>query len=113
MTKGGVCCSRYFLASVYEEKLALLAQGILYFCINSLANTLLASIWAADFVGPKICKPLAENSSTMPSAKGASGPTTVRSIPSSMATLTRDWISVGLMARFWAIWAVPAFPGAT
>jgi len=37
---------------------------------------------------------------TMPAARGASGPTTVRSILLSRTALTSDSISVGLMARF-------------
>jgi hypothetical protein len=49
----------------------------------------------------------------MPSARGASGPTTVRSILFSLAILASDSISVRLRARLWAIRAVPALPGAT
>jgi len=57
--------------------------------------------------------PLTMKWSTMPSAKGASGPTTASSIFFSRAILASPSISVGLILRFWAILAVPALPGAT
>src|SRR5262249_59095856 len=47
--------------------------------MNSFAHALLHSRRAAALVGPKIASPREENSSTMPAASGASGPTTVRS----------------------------------
>jgi hypothetical protein len=74
---------------------------------------LLDSISVAFFVGPKICIPLMRNWSVMPSASGASGPTTVRSILFSWAILASPSISVGFISRFWASLAVPALPGAT
>jgi hypothetical protein len=52
------------------------------------------------------------NWSAMPAARGASGPTTVRSIFFSLAILASASILVGLILMFWAILAVPAFPGA-
>src|SRR5258708_1628792 len=45
--------------------------------MNSLAKLLLDSSWAAAWVGPKTRNPRRENSSTMPTDSGSSGPTTV------------------------------------
>ena len=45
---------------------------------RSLQKTLLASSSAAARLGPKIRRPSAWKASTIPAAKGASGPTTVR-----------------------------------
>ncbi len=88
-------------------------QGMPYFCINFLEKTLLDSIWAAAFVGPKIGMPSFWNRSTIPAARGASGPTTVRSMFSSCETLTKDSMSSEDIFSLRAIAAVPAFPGAT
>ena len=74
---------------------------------------MLDSIRAAFLVAPKIAIPLTTNWSTTPSARGPSGPTTVSAIPFSRTILTSDSISAGLTSMLWAIWAVPALPGAT
>ena len=60
----------------------------------------------------KIVSPCRRNSSTMPATRGASGPTTVRSIRLSRANWTRRGISSELMFRLSPSFAVPAFPGA-
>ena len=52
-----------------------------YLAIRSLANSLLDSIRAAAFVGPKARSPAALNASTTPAANATSGPTTVRPMP--------------------------------
>ena len=53
--------------------------------ISFLAKTLLASSWAAALVGPKMRRPAFWKASTMPSASGSSGPTTVRPMFSFLA----------------------------
>src|SRR5262249_33687204 len=55
-----------------------------------LAKALLDPSCAAVFVGPKTAHPRRENSSTTPSCRGSSGPTTVRSGLISLATDTSD-----------------------
>ena len=75
-------------------KAALLAQGMPYFSIRSLAKTLLDSIRAAFCVGPKMGMPIFWKWSTMPTASGAFGPTTVRSMWLSLAALARPAMSV-------------------
>ena len=97
------------------------AVGMLYFAINSLANALLVSILAASFVGPKQGIPSAVRKSTRPSAKGASGPTTTKSILFfEHRCFTEAW-SVRLSEVTFSIlplqllfsMLVPPFPGAT
>ena len=66
-----------------------------------------------EAVGPKIGSPDSINSSTMPKAKGASGPTIVKSIFSFRAKFFKPWISKSDISRLVATDLVPAFPGAT
>ena len=54
--------------------------------MSCLANAFDVSISAAAFVGPKIGSPASRNRSTIPAARGASGPTTVRSTARSRAS---------------------------
>ena len=56
------------------------AVGIWCRAMKSLANALLDSSREAAWLGPTIASPWRSNSSTMPLANGASGPTMVRSI---------------------------------
>ena len=70
----------------------------------------MVSIIAAFFFGPKIFKPLSINKSTIPVAKLASGPTTVKSILLSRANLSNASLSVTLIFIHFAF--IPAFPGA-
>src|SRR2546421_132620 len=81
--------------------------------MNSLANSLELSSRAQAWVGPKIRNLLERNRSTMPSASGASGPTTVRWIFSACANSAS--LSIAEIATFSrpASRAVPPLPGAT
>src|SRR2546429_8074104 len=81
--------------------------------MNSLANSLELSSRAQARVGPKIRRLLERNRSTMPSASGASGPTTVREIFSASANSAS--LSIAEIATFSkpASRAVPPLPGAT
>ncbi len=81
-------------------------------CITSLAKALEDSSWAACLVGPKILSPCSVNTSTMPSASGASGPTIVRSISCSTAQTAKAPRFLGEISMFVAMLEVPAFPGA-
>ena len=58
----------------------LFAQGIEYFLNNFFAQIFDPSKLEADLVGPNIVSLFFLNSSTIPSIKGASGPTIVREI---------------------------------
>ena len=80
--------------------------------MNCLAKTLLPSISAAAFWGPKTKRPRAASSSARPSESGSSGPTTVRSIRLSTAKSASSWISSGEIGTPVASGAVPGLPGA-
>src|SRR5882672_9476230 len=67
---------------------------------------------AADFVGPNARNFSAVKRSTIPAARGSSGPITVRSMRFSRANRTSAFKSPAEMGTFSAISAVPAFPGA-
>ena len=67
---------------------------------------------AADFVGPNARNFSAAKRSTIPAARGSSGPITVRSMRFSLANRTSAFRSSTEIATFSAISAVPAFPGA-
>ena len=58
--------------------------------ISSLAKTLLPSSSAASLRGPKIRKPSRWKMSTIPLARGSSGPTTVSPMPSRLANWTQS-----------------------
>ena len=61
-----------------------------------LAKTLLASIWAAAFEGPKMRRPASERHRRCRSASGSSGPTTVRPMLSFLAKRIRSSKSFGV-----------------
>ena len=86
--------------------------GILWRLMNSLAKTLLPSISAAFFEGPKTRRPRRSNSSTMPMVRGTSGPTTVRPILSRSAKSASPAMSVSASGTFSATSRVPPLPGA-
>ena len=61
------------------------AVGMPWRCMKALAKALELSSCAAAWVGPKMRRPRARNTSTTPAASGASGPTTVSAIFSAAA----------------------------
>src|SRR5581483_9878957 len=67
------------LAFAASEKVPARAVGMPYFSMKFWENTFEDSNCAAFRFGPQIRKPCCWNRSTMPSARGLSGPTTVRS----------------------------------
>src|SRR6188508_2417439 len=79
--------------------------------INSFAKIFDDSIRAADLSGPNTRNFSLLNRSTIPAARGSSGPTTVRSIRFSFANLTSAIKSLAGIATLLAISPVPAFPG--
>jgi phosphoribosylaminoimidazolecarboxamide formyltransferase/IMP cyclohydrolase len=95
-----------------DQKTSYLAVGMPYFCRRFLVNTLLPSNLAAAEVGPKIVSPCSSNRSTMPSIKGASGPTTVRSIFSCKAKSNKLFTSVAGIGIHWHNSSIPGLPGA-
>ena len=68
--------STYFKASSASVKTSYCAVGMLYFFIRSFEKTLLPSIIAAFFLGPKQGIPFSSSASTIPSTNGSSGATT-------------------------------------
>ena len=92
-----------------------------YFFMKALEKALLASSTEARASGPTTARPRALNRSTIPAAKGASGPITVSSTPSALAKVaSASWASGAAgsppgTARFrhFPSRAVPPFPGAT
>ena len=80
--------------------------------INSFAKIFDDSTRAADLSGPNARNFSLVNRSTIPAARGSSGPTTVRSTRFSFANLTSAVKSLTEIATFSAISPVPAFPGA-
>src|SRR5512135_330538 len=81
--------------------------------MNRLAKSFELSSWAAAWVGPKIFSPAARKASTTPAARGASGPTTVRTIFSARAKSTSSATPVTGTLTTPSSRAVPALPGAT
>src|SRR5882672_1235296 len=81
--------------------------------MNALAKYFDASSCAAARRGPKMRSPASANVSTTPAASGASGPTTVRWMPSFFAKASSSGMAA--MATFSRPFstAVPPFPGAT
>src|SRR5437660_323166 len=75
-------------------------------------NALLDSRRAAAWVGPKARSPRRSNRSTRPAARGASGPTKVRSIPYCSAQAASAPISLEENGRHGAISPIPGLPGA-
>ena len=76
--------------------------------MNFLEKALLPSNSAVLFRGPKILSPCALKSSTIPSTKGASGPTIVKSILSLMAKFLK--LSTPSSYTFCPSFAVVALP---
>ena len=76
------------------------------------AKDLLDSNLAADAVGPKIGSPASTKTSAIPSAKGTSGPTIVKSISLAKAKFFSASMSVSEISTLVPIDLVPAFPGA-
>ena len=70
----------YSYAFSKSSKIRKAAVGTFYLPISSLANILLDSILAAPYDGPNTLIPAPSRSSAIPTARGASGPTTTRSI---------------------------------
>ena len=93
-------------------KMRHLAVGILNFLQSSLAYFFEDSIIAAPFRGPKILREARSNSSTIPFARGVSGPTTVRSIPARLTKSINSKVSRGEMETQVASFSMPPFPGA-
>ncbi len=89
-----------------------MAEGILYFFIRFLANTLEPSIIAEFLLGPNTRRPFFSKTSTIPSARGLSGPIIVRSICSDKAkSESSSWLLTGMSIHS-AHCSIPAFPGA-
>ena len=102
----------YSLAFSELSKISQAAVGTPDLIIICFANTLLASSRATRACGPNILKFSFSNSSTIPAAKGASGPTTVRSIFLSFAKSISLFISLAFISTHLANCPMPAFPGA-
>ena len=112
ITTGNSTCSQYRSASGLSEKVRASAVGIFSARINSFAKIFDDSSRAADLVGPKMRNSSVVKRSTIPSDKGSSGPTTVRSTSFCLANRSNCSRSVAGMATFSPISAVPALPGA-
>src|SRR5512134_795970 len=81
--------------------------------MKDFAKSFELSSCAAARVGPKMRKPCSRKVSTMPLASAASGPTTVRLIPSALAhSASASFPSYATLTRCWSR-AVPPLPGAT
>src|SRR6185503_12107434 len=81
--------------------------------MNALAKSLDDSSCAAARFGPKMRKPASVKASTTPAASGASGPTTVRWMPSFFAKSSSSGTAVAAtFSRPFSV-AVPPLPGAT
>ena len=104
--------SMYSRASAARRNSLWLAVGTSPRCSTFLQKALLPSRRAASAVGPKTLSFFSWNASTMPATRGASGPTTVRSIPCSTAAFASPSMSSTAIGRFSPIRAVPALPGA-
>ena len=66
------------LAFCASSNISKSAVGIEFRFMNSFAQILLDSNFAAFLEGPKIGRPFSTKASTMPAASGSSGPTTVK-----------------------------------
>ena len=80
--------------------------------MNSLEKTLLPSISAARWLGPKTARPRLASSSASPRVSGSSGPTTVRSIFISSAKSASRCTSSAAIGTQSASAAIPGLPGA-
>ena len=113
ITIGTPFASTCACASAASVKLTYSAVGMPWRCMKSFAKAFELSSRAAAWVGPKMRKPRARNTSTMPPASGASGPTTVRAIFSAWAKSASASKSVSATLCSAGSAAVPALPGAT
>src|SRR3954466_4299587 len=89
------------------------AVGMLWRTMNALAKSLDDSSCAAARVAPKILMPASRKASTAPAASAASGPTTVRWMPSFFANASSSATSESAMFSSPLSRAVPPLPGAT
>src|SRR6266705_5261714 len=112
MTIGNRNSSQNRIASSLRSNVPARAVGIPSLRISSFAKIFDDSIRAAALLGPKIRNPSARKRSTMPAARGSSGPTTVRSTRFPFAKRTSAGKSLTEIATFSASCAVPALPGA-
>ena len=106
-TIGAPCLSIHASAAGRSVNVLCSAVGMPAFHISSLEYALLDSIRAALACGPKIGKPTFSKWSTMPSAKGASGPTIVKSILLDMAQPDRLPTSVASICTLSQSEAIP------
>lgn len=116
ITTGKSAASTKACAAACSLKLPYLAVGMLCRAMKSFEYALDASSCAAAAVGPKQGKPAAVNWSTAPITRGASGPTTTRPTPCSLAKPSSAGTSSEPMARLLTLGcvvAVPPLPGAT
>ena len=88
------------------------AVGIPAASMNFFENTFDVSSAAALLGGPTMDRPAARKTSARPRSRAASGPTTVRSMPSRPASASMACGSRGSTGKHWAIEAIPEFPGA-
>src|SRR3954466_6066269 len=86
---------------------------MLWRTMNALAKSLDDSSCAAARVAPKILMRASRKASTAPAASAASGPTTVRWMPSFLANATNSATSESAMFSRPLSRAVPPLPGAT
>src|SRR3954468_3995000 len=89
------------------------AVGMLCRTMNALAKSFEDSSCAAARVAPKILMRASRKASTAPAASAASGPTTVRWMPSFLANATNSATSESAMFSRPLSRAVPPLPGAT
>ena len=112
MTMGKEAVFRKARASAGASNTWYWAVGMWYFCIRSLAKTLLDSIRAALASGPKQGMPAAWRASTHPRARGSSGATTAKSTARLRAKATMPPMSVApISGTQTASAAMPPLPG--
>jgi hypothetical protein len=111
-TTGGSSSCRYPVARSASVKTPNSAVGTPMSRMSSLANAFEDSSCAAARIGPKIGRSRSSNRSTIPSASGTSGPTTVSSTRSSAANAARDSRSRVSTGTVVATASIPGLPGA-
>lgn len=112
ITMGAPFSSTKALASARLSHTLKKAVDTPYFSISSLEKILEPSISAALALGPKMVRPRALNTSTIPATSGASGPTTVRSMACFSAQSARPSRSAISRSTHSARSFMPGFPGA-
>ena len=100
-TMGAPRSRTYASAPSRSVKVRCSAVGTPALRMSSFEKALLDSMRAAALLGPKTGRPLASKRSTTPPARGASGPTTVRSILCAAAQPERASTSVGAISTAW------------